>query len=128
MREYFEKQKFLKILPIESKFIFNDIIMFHRIFYDLSVVRLPKYIVTYDRNNANAGLFLRQTRQFNSLDRLKVRCTVTPRVNAFKNSFFYRTHLLWNELPLELRTIDKPECFKNNLEQHLWKTLQSHHD
>ena len=128
VRQYFEKQKYLKILPIESKFILNDIIMFHKIFYNLSVVQLPKYIITYDRSNADAAMFQRQTRQFNSTDRLKVRCTISPRVNAFKNSFFYRVHLLWNELPLEIRDIERPECFKTNLEQYIWKTLQSPFD
>ena len=69
--------------------------------------------------------FHRQTRNFNDSDRLKVKCTVQPRVNAFKNSFFYRSHQEWNKLPLKLRTIEDPDNFKQELEQHLWVIAES---
>ena len=122
-REYFEKQKLLNILPIKIKFDLNDLFMFHRIFHGLSVVKFPFYIVTYDRSNANERMFQRQTRQFNDSDRLKVRCTVTPKVNAFKNSFFHRTHTLWNDLPIELRSTEDPVLFKARLNLYLWEKL-----
>lgn len=126
--EYFNKLKSIHILPIDYKFLLNDLVMFHKIFYRLSVVRLPDFLVTYDRTNSDETYFIRQTRNFNDGDRLKVKCTIQPRVNVFKNSFFYRSHLQWNMLPLELRIIDKSETFKCRLEQHLWLVAESNLD
>ena len=127
-REYFNRLKSLHILPIDYKFLLNDLVMFHKIFYSLSVVRLPDFLVTYDRTNSDVTYFQRQTRHFNDGDRLKVKCTIQPRVNAFKNSFFYRSHLQWNKLPSELRIINNTETFKPRLEQHLWLLAESNLD
>ncbi len=81
--------------------------------------------MTYDSTNPDETYFQRQTRNFIDGDRLKINCTIILRVNAFKNSFFYRSHLQWNMLSLELRMIDKPETFKLRLEQHLWLVAES---
>ena len=40
--------------------------------------------------------------------------------NVFKNSFFYRTHILWNMLPLQLKIVENYELFKKELEGYLW--------
>ena len=40
--------------------------------------------------------------------------------NVFKNSFFYRTHILWNILPLQIKIIESYEIFKKELEGYLW--------
>ena len=39
---------------------------------------------------------------------------------VFKNSFFFRTHLLWNILPLQIKIIENYELFKKELEGYLW--------
>ena len=91
----------------------------------MSVVHLPAFLVTYDRTNTDVTYFQRQTTNFNTDDRLKLKCTISPRVNAFKNSFFYRSYLEWNLLPLDLRQIDKPEPFKSRLVKHLWQVAES---
>ena len=44
---------------------------------------------------------------------------------AFANSYFYRAHLEWNKLPLELRLIAYADIFKTRLIEHLWKELAS---
>ena len=124
--EYFSKLKALNILPIDYKFLLNDLVMFHKIFYNLSVVQLPFFLVTNDNGtNTNMTYFQRQTRNFNDKDKLKLKCTISPRVNAFKCSFFYRAHLEWNSLPLDIRSIDKPATFKSKLEKHLWQLAES---
>ena len=125
VKEYFSKLKALNILPIDYKFLLNDQIMFHKIFYNMSVVQLPDFLVTQNRTNNDVTYFQRQTRTFNNSDRLKLKCTITPRVNAFKNSFFYRSHLEWNMLPLDVRLIEKSELFKSRLEKHLWQVAES---
>ena len=40
---------------------------------------------------------------------------------GFNNSFFYRAHLMWNRLPLNLREIVCPGDFKEALLKHIWK-------
>ena len=122
-RGYFDKLKRLNILPIDFKFQLNDMVMFHKIFYNFSVVKLPSFLLRQD--GSNDTYFQRQTRNFNDSDGLKIKCTIPPRVNAFKDSFFYRSHILWNSLPWEIRNVQITDNFKAKLEQHLWLIAES---
>ena len=45
---------------------------------------------------------------------------------VFISSHFYKTHIQWNNLPLEIKIIEDYEKFKENLEQHLWDLLVEH--
>ena len=87
----------VKILPLAKRFIFNDIILFHKIFNNLMPVQMPDYL----------SLFSGITR---------LRCS-----NALNRSFFYRTHMYWNSLPLEIREIRSHEIFKREVKDYLWK-------
>jgi hypothetical protein len=40
-------------------------------------------------------------------------------------SFFYRTHLLWNNLSLELREITSPTLFKSEITKYLWNNAEN---
>ena len=40
--------------------------------------------------------------------------------SVFKNSFFFRTHILWNMLPLQIKIVENYELFKKELEGYLW--------
>ena len=68
---------------------------------------------------------------FCHLDSLSLVCDIIPRTtasqdtttNAFANSFFYRTHLSWNKLPVAIRAIDSPDEFKSKLKAHMWSRL-----
>ena len=42
---------------------------------------------------------------------------------VFKNSYFYRTHIVWNTLPLELKIIENYNDFSKNLKAHMWKYI-----
>ena len=67
--------------------------------------------------------------RFTHLDHLSIVSDIVTRgqrVNAtskrgFNNSYFYRTHLMWNRLPLSLREITRPSLFKVKLIEHIWK-------
>ena len=111
----------LKILPMNLKFKLNDLVFFHKIFYNSSIVKFPSYI--HRQTDNNPDIFQRTTRQYNNNDRLKVKCTITPKVNGFKNSFFYSSHNEWNKLPLEIRAIEGPDIFKTSLIKWLWSSL-----
>ena len=42
---------------------------------------------------------------------------------TFKNTYFYRSYLAWNNLPFELRKITNPKMFKTKLKKHIWKEI-----
>jgi len=121
-REYYQKLTYLNILPMSLKFKLNDIIMFHKIYYRNSIIHFPTYI---HRQTDNDGtIFQRQTRLYSDQDRLKVKCSVNPKVNSFKNSFFYRCQIEWNNLPLELRSLENAASFKTSLKKYLWTFIE----
>ena len=117
--------KQLKILPIKYRFDYHDIRMFHSIVYGFSTVIFPEYITPFQ------GSRLRRSH----LDHMSYTCTITPRnANAYNRnfennpsgilhqSFFYRSHLIWNRLPLKLREIIRPSKFKIDLIAYLWES------
>ena len=63
-------------------------------------------------------------------DSLSIVSTILPRTPQNLNtenscmgiskSFFYRTHLAWNKLPLYLRDIGVPSKFKKELLKFIW--------
>ena len=42
---------------------------------------------------------------------------------VFYSSYFYRTHMQWNNLPLNIRMIENGNKFKIKLREHLWDNL-----
>ena len=124
---YILKCKFLKIVPIESRFDYHDLTFFQSIFYGHSPVKLPQYLSLFDGTTR-----LRSTH----LDRLCLVSSVSPKFSAsrsntdtehaprnFEHSYFYRTHLAWNRLPFQLREIECHTAFKEKLVKHLWNEL-----
>lgn len=121
---YLKKCKLVNILPLSYHFKLNDIIFLHKVIYKLIPVDLPYYL----------SMFNGQTRlrncHFDSLTLISSLHPKTPQnfvadgdrapINAFQRSFFYRTHLNWNTLPLELRIIEQPCIFKKKLTDHFW--------
>ena len=51
--------------------------------------------------------------------------SVLPRSdnNCFSNSFFYRSHLAWNRLPLDIRDTVNQVQFRIKLADYLWKEV-----
>ena len=43
--------------------------------------------------------------------------------SVFKNSFFFRTHILWNILPLRIKIIEDYDLFKKEVEGFLWDSI-----
>ncbi len=125
-RMYFQICKQLNILPLSVRFDFKDILFFHKIFYDISPVTFPPYLKRF------RGSRLRKCH----LDNLCIISEVSPRIpqnltsantrhTGISKSFFYRSHLMWNQLPYELRSIESPSIFKTKLLKHLWNELFS---
>ena len=65
------------------------------------------------------------------LDNLCFVSTVLPRGSStatLNKSFFYRTHNLWNRLPLDIRQIKGQVEFKRELIIHFWELVSNDHD
>ena len=116
---YIRRCKQVNVLPMNKRFVLNDITLFHKIVYNLIPVKLPDYLSLF-----NGLSRLRSCH----LDRLSYVSSVLPRgknCKILKKSLFYRGHLLWNELPLEIREIRCQTTFKFRVRQHLWTLMNS---
>ena len=45
---------------------------------------------------------------------------------VFYSSYFYRTHMQWNNLPLNIRIIENEDEFKLKLKEHMWDEVLNH--
>ena len=115
---YIQKCKQLKIMPIEDRFDFLDLIFFFKIVKRLVPVELPPYIVPYKGNSR-----LRNSH----LDDLSFTSTIQPlsSTNAFARGFFFRTHTKWNHIPHNIREMNNIAEFKSNLTTHMWDKIMS---
>ena len=119
--QYLNRLKELDILPMFLKFRYNDLVLFYQILNNLVPIEFPNYLILSTDNNAERQQYYqRQTRNFNDSDKLKVKSKVTPRINAFRDSFFQRTYKLWNDLPFLIRSKDCLDTFRITLKEHLW--------
>ncbi len=118
--EFDRKQRSLNILPIKSKFIYNDLIMFYKIVNGLVPISLPEYITVtqpeetrYTRSNAPIH---------NLTDRTRYQCNVPINNDIFRNSYFCRAIRLWNSLPENVRQVERVSVYKSLLLKHMWST------
>ena len=109
--------KQLNILPITFRFDLHDLKFFHSVVYNLSCVKLPQYLRLFN------GTRLRSSH----LDRKCYVSDVLPRNiqsnRNFSNSYFYRAHLAWNRLPLQIRDIETKTEFKTAVTKYLWNEI-----
>ena len=84
---------------------------------------VPDYILPFNNNRLRSSHLDQRcfTSSINPSNQTSTRNFETVSNRGFNNSFFYRTHLAWNRLPLSLREIVCPGKFKVALLEHLWK-------
>ena len=95
------------------RFNLNDLVLFHKIFHRRVPVKMPPYLSLFTGNQLRSS----------HLDNLCFVSSVLPRGSStatLNKSFFYRTHNLWNRLPLEIRQIKSQIEFKRELIIHFW--------
>ena len=63
----------------------------------------------------------------NQQDAMSLKCSAKASAPAFKSSFFFRTHLLWNYLPTDVKETSTPNEFKTKLEHHMWDIILDPH-
>ena len=117
-QKYISKCRLANLLPLSSRFDLNDILLLHKVVYELLPLELPSYL----------SFFTGQSRLRSChLDRLAFVSSIVPTSssNAFANSYFYRVHLKWNRIPLQIREISCPCSFKSRVIAFLWKEVLS---
>ena len=119
--EYMKRLFDLKILPLETKFVFTDLLLFHKIFYGTTCINMPDYITPVLDEDLQR---LRTTH----LDELSLKSLITPRISAFQDSYFHRSYLKWNSLPFTIRAITDKAVFESELKEHLWSVLLTNQD
>lgn len=133
--EYVKRLKDLDLLPLKYRFILSDLVMFYNIYNKKTCVELPGYyrpITDNDRcrlrrtirppdylgvqNNDKLDLDnLRKTKN----DDMSLKCENEAHSNNFSKSFFYRTVLEWNRIPVEIRSAENAAKFKDTLRSYL---------
>ena len=112
----------VRILPLVKRFDFNDLILLFKIIHDLVPLKLPFYLKFYEGNSRLRTCHLDSLSLVSSI---RPKCTVISDSNknsALYKSFYYRVHLLWNVLPLEIRECESLSLFETKLRQYLWKS------
>ena len=110
---YIQKCRQLKIMPIEDRFDFLDLIFFFKIVKQHIPVILPSYLQPHQGHS---------TLRNSHMDSLCFVSSISPRTssNAFAKNFFFRTHTKWNHIPLDIREIESITDFKSKLSTHMW--------
>ena len=114
---YIQKCRHVNIIPLMKFFALNDLVLFHKIVYELVPVKFPSYLSFF-----NGVTRLRSTH----LDNLCIVSNLQPtRYNDshLRKSFYFRTHTKWNALPKEIRQILSPSSFKDAVTNHFWKNI-----
>ena len=73
------------------------------------------------------GIHKLSSMRANQLDKLSLKCSVKASSPAFKSSFFFRTHLLWNVLPLGIKEASTLGEFESKLKHHMWDGILDPH-
>ena len=100
------------------RFRLNDLKLLYKIVNSQVPINLPDYITFLDNSRT------RHTRRTAAIidgdDTTTLHCSIAPTCDAFKNSYFYRTMLIWNKLPLAVRQASGISTFKTKLIEYLW--------
>ena len=105
---------------MSQRFDFIDIVMLFKILNGLISINLPSYLHFFSGKSRL---------RFCHLDTLSLVSDILPNTtanhtsNAFANSFFYRSHLLWNRLPFDIRNINCIKRFKKRLNLYFLDNL-----
>ena len=116
------KQKGLDLLPMASKFVYSDLVLFYKIVNKLENIDLPDYITRIEPQHVQRVTRSSQAAA-DGLDKLKFKCNKVPIVDSFKRSYFYRTVNQWNLLPINLRTRESIDTFQIDLKKQMWLIL-----
>lgn len=140
--EYVKRLKDLDLLPLISKFEYSDLLVFHKVYHKQSVIEMPDYLKALTEHDisrlrsvinppyhlsGHSGSKKVSSIRSNKLYRLSLKCTAEASSPAFKSSFFFRTHLLWNLLPTDIKELSTVNEFASKLKLHMWDIILDPH-
>ena len=120
---YIRKCQQVRLLPLSKRFDFNDLVLFFKVLRKLIPLDLPSYLQFYNGNSRLRSCHF---------DNLSIISSLSPKCNglsdtnknfALNKSFFYRAHLQWNLLPLEIRSLESLSMFRSEVMKFLWKSI-----
>ena len=109
--EYLTRLRDLDLIPMKYKLIFNDLTLFHNIFYNKIDIKLPQYYTKYSvEENVRLRKCIKPPEYFGSnaetinlqiprrakYNELSLKCTLDTVKMKYKSSFFFRTVQEWN--------------------------------
>ena len=100
----------LNILPLESKFIYSGLLLFHKIIHELIPITIPDEITTLSART-------RSTIQSSHKYQIKGGSSINKMV--LSNSFFMRSLSHWNRLPDECRQLQDHSAFREKVLKYL---------
>ena len=116
--EFMSKLREINILPMKLKFALNDLILLFKILNYYIPLKLPKHFSFLKPEDVR---FTRKTSNIcEDKDVTRIKCSIKPSSNSFKNCYFYRTMTLWNSLPYNIRQESKISSFKSQVTKLLW--------
>ena len=135
--EYANKLRDLDLLPLKYRFMLSDLLLFYDIYNNKSCVKLPecyKPITNEDKSRLRRTIkppdylggnetFNLENMRKNKNDDLSLKCVSDAHSSILRKSFFFRGHMLWNHLPLNIREERSPSKFKAVLILHLWEVV-----
>ena len=114
---YIMKCRQVNLLSLAKRFDLNDLILFHKIIYNLIPLNLPNYLSFFNGNSRLRSCHLDTLSIVSSLQAKSLN------TNCLKKSFFYRTHTEWNALPLDIRKVESPSAFKAEVNKYFWEHI-----
>ena len=116
--EYYEKLKYLEILPMDYFFLKHDIHLFYKVIHEVIPIKLPEEIVKSrlcTRSSHNDNLMFNLHESIRNIKR------------TLSNSYFIRSISNWNRLPKVIRESDSFNGFKSELDKYFWSHITSVH-
>ena len=119
---YYNRCKQVGILPMSYRFILTDLVLLHNVINELVPLSLPSFLSFYSGHSRLRFCKL-DTRSLVSSIVPSTKASQATSSNALAKNFFYRSHILWNDLPLDIRETSSPSSFKNKVKKHLWTKI-----
>ena len=113
--DYLSKLTALKILPLCHKFIYSDLVFFHKIVNNLIPLSFPMEVTNLTC----------RTRSSSSIEKgFQIHENTTINKKVFCNSFYVRTIPQWNRLSNEIRDISDTTNFSKALINFFWSEIK----
>ena len=140
--EYLSRLRDLDLMPMINKLGYTDLVVFHSIYNNRSVVKLPSYLLPLTNNErgrlrtnirpperlgnadqSDSNIPDLNERRNNRYDRFSLKSAVEAKTRPFRTSFFFRTHSAWNDLPTSFKEESDSGIFKTILKKYMWDMI-----